>query len=146
MCCFQCFSTFMCTFCTFSVFMCSIVLSRLLAFGLISCCIALNSQSHCSYKPPIVMLLLYLAAFSTLRWFLLEMVLYKWTYLNWIMYYPLSWWGCFILRVPINGLMGISNQVVFSCRKVVQSTREAIVTLQKRNPAIQPLLAILQVL
>lgn len=29
-------------------------------------------------------------------------------------------------------------------RKVVQSTREAIVTLQKRNPAIQPLLAILQ--
>uniref|UniRef100_A0A669CZ02 formate--tetrahydrofolate ligase n=1 Tax=Oreochromis niloticus TaxID=8128 RepID=A0A669CZ02_ORENI len=40
--------------------------------------------------------------------------------------------------------MGISNQVVFSCRKVVQSTREAIVTLQKRNPAIQPLLAILQ--
>uniref|UniRef100_A0A3Q4N0K3 formate--tetrahydrofolate ligase n=1 Tax=Neolamprologus brichardi TaxID=32507 RepID=A0A3Q4N0K3_NEOBR len=41
--------------------------------------------------------------------------------------------------------MGISNQVVFSCRKVVQSTREAIVTLQKRNPAIQPLLAILQI-
>lgn len=35
--------------------MCSIVrslLSHLLAFDLISCCIALNSQSHCSYKPP----------------------------------------------------------------------------------------------
>lgn len=34
----------------------------------------------------------------------------------------------------------------FSHREVVQSTKEALVALQRKNPAIQPVLAIIQVL
>uniref|UniRef100_A0A3P8TIP4 formate--tetrahydrofolate ligase n=1 Tax=Amphiprion percula TaxID=161767 RepID=A0A3P8TIP4_AMPPE len=42
--------------------------------------------------------------------------------------------------------MDITNQFSFSHSEVIQSTKEAMVSLQGRNPAIQPLLAILQVL
>lgn len=44
----------------------------------------------------------------------------------------------------------ISLRSTLSCglclREVVQSTREAVAALHRRNPAVQPLLAIVQVL
>uniref|UniRef100_A0A7N8XGJ2 formate--tetrahydrofolate ligase n=1 Tax=Mastacembelus armatus TaxID=205130 RepID=A0A7N8XGJ2_9TELE len=44
----------------------------------------------------------------------------------------------------VNRLMDIINQFVLSHREVVQSTKEAMVALQRRNPAAHPLLAIIQ--
>lgn len=42
--------------------------------------------------------------------------------------------------------MDFANQLIFSHREVIQSTKDAMVALERRNPTVQPLLAIIQVL